>query len=203
TLTVRRSRRGEHSCCTDTCAWSPVAGPYRGRSLSHTLSRIKSGAGAVYFPSVAGCIACQAARPFPSRVHRHPLRPSPNGSTLSAPLPAPVHARMCSRASLPGSIARAGATGPPSSGLPVHSCRAHSPALAQRLLPHLDTEPSRDLHAAQVPGKKIECARPRGRGCGVPIALGVGEIHEGVARVGVCIEHKPRQNFLSAGGELS
>ena len=141
--------------------------------------------------------------PLRCRVHRLQRReplPFSCPSTSSSPfskrlsierpsLPAPVHARMCSRASLPGSIARAGATGPPSSGLPVHSCRAHSPALAQLLLPHLDTEPSRDVHAAQVPGKKIECTWPRGRGRGVPMALGVGEIHEGVPRVGVCIEH--------------
>ncbi len=102
TRTVRRSRRGEHNCPTETCAWSPVAGPDRGRSLSHTLSRIQSGGGAVYFPSVAGCIACKDASPFPSRVHRHPLRPSPNGYQLSA-----RHCqRLCTPACAHGHLSR-------------------------------------------------------------------------------------------------
>jgi hypothetical protein len=34
------------------------------RSISHTLSRVKSGGGVVYFLSIAGFIACKDASPF-------------------------------------------------------------------------------------------------------------------------------------------
>ena len=59
------------------------------------------------------------------------------------------------------------------------------------------------MHAAQVPGKKIERAWPRGRGRGVPMALGVGEIHESVPSVGVRIEHVLLMVACQCGIELA